>query len=89
MRVYDIYSFKFPTNEIYVGYTWCGLDYTYDIHKRCSVSPVYEKIKEFPNIKPELELTNQIGNLYKIQRQIFEKYPNMKILNVNLWLYGY
>lgn len=87
MRVYDIYSLKFPTNEIYVGYTWCGLDNAYDLHKRCSVSPIYKKIKEFPNIKPELELTNQSGDLYKIRRQIFDKYTNMKILNVNLWLY--
>ena len=89
----EIYSYKFPNNSIYVGYTTRGLDFHHNkIHKKSNLSPIFKILKEYPNVKPKNELNvenKSYRELYKIRRQIFDANPDMKILNVNLWLYGY
>lgn len=88
----EIFTYKFPNNSIYVGYSSYGLDENYRLHKKCNISPIFKILNEYPDVKPKLELTvenKSYRELYNIQRQIFDTNPNMKILNVNLWLYGY
>lgn len=91
-RKFEVYSFKFPDNSIYVGYTSHGLENAYKNHSRCSLSPIYKTIKEYPGVYPEVELTVEnvsFNELNKLQRKVFDSNLNMKILNENLWLYGY
>ena len=91
-RSFEVYSFKFPNKSIYVGYTPHGLEQAYKDHSRCSLSPIYKLIKEYPDVYPEVELiveNTTYNELYKITRKIFDSNLNMKILNENLWLYGY
>ena len=88
----EIFTYKFPNNSIYVGYCTYGLDENYILHKKCRCSPIFNILNEYPDVKPKLELTvenKSFKEIYNIQRQIFDANPNMKILNVNLWLYGY
>lgn len=91
-RRFEVYSFKFPNKSIYVGYTPHGLEQAYKDHSRCSLSPIYKLIKEYPDVYPEFELiveNTTYNELYKITRKIFDSNLNMKILNENLWLYGF
>ena len=92
-KKFEVYSYKFPNNTIYVGYTSHGLDIIHCEHKRRYYSPVYESLKKYPDVYPQVELTveniTSFEELNKIQRKIFDSNLNMKILNVNLWLYGY
>lgn len=88
----EIFTYKFPNNSIYVGYSSYGLDENYRFHKKCRCSPSYKILNEYSDVKPKIELAvkNQsLKNIYNIQRKILDENPNMKILNVNLWLYGY
>ena len=88
----EIFTYKFPNNSIYVGYCTYGLDESYRFHKKCSVSPIFKILNEYPDVKPKLELTvenKSYRDIYDIHRKIFDANPDMKILNVNLWLYGY
>ena len=91
-RRFEVYSYKFPNNSIYVGYTSHGLDKIHSEHIRCSISPINKILKEYPNVYPEVELTVEnisYNELHRIQRKVFDSNLNMKILNENLWLYGY
>ena len=91
-KTIEIYSYKFPDNSIYVGFTSYGVENMHYNHSKKIISPIYNKINEYPNIEPKIELiveNKSYKDLYKITRQIFDKNPNMKILNVNLCLYGY
>ena len=91
-KKFEVYSYKFPNNSIYVGYTSHGLEIVHKNHTRCRLSPINKSLKEYPDVYPEVELTIEnisYNGLRRIQRQIFDSNLNMKILNVNLWLYGY
>ena len=91
-RTFEVYSYKFPNNSIFVGYTPHGLDRAHSDHSRCSLSPIYKILKEYTNVYPEVELiveNTTYNELRRIQRKVFDSNLNMKILNENLWLYGY
>ena len=91
-KKFEVYSYKFPNNTIYVGYTSHGLEIIHQNHTRSSLSPINKILKEYPNVYPEVELTIEnisYNGLHKIQRKVFDSNLNMKILNENLWLYGY
>ena len=91
-KKFEVYSYKFPNNSIYVGYTSHGLEIVHKNHTRCSLSPINKILKEYPDVYPEVELTIEnisYNELHRIQRKIFDSNLNMKILNENLWLYGY
>ena len=91
-RKFEVYSYKFPNNSIYVGFTPHGLDIIHSDHTRCSLSPINKILKEYPDVYPEVELTIEnisYNGLSKIQRKVFDSNLNMKILNENLRLYGY
>ena len=91
-KKYEVYSYKFPNNSIYVGYTSHGLEIVHKNHTRCSLSPINKILKEYPDVYPEVELTIEnisYNELHRIQRKVFDSNLNMKILNENLWLYGY
>ena len=91
-KKFEIYSYKFPNNSIYVGFTSHGLDRIHRNHVRCNLSPINKILKEYPNVYPEVELiieNTTYNKLYGILRRILDSNLNMKILNVNLWLYGY
>ena len=88
----EIYSYKFPNNSIYVGYSTYGLESCDGLHRKYSCSPIYFLLKEYPDVKQKLEVTvtnKSYRDINCIRREIFDANPNMKILNVNLWLYGY
>ena len=89
----EIISYKFPNNSIYIGYCTYGLDENYRLHKKFGCSLICTLLNEiYTNVKPKLELTvenKSYKEIYKICREIFDANPNMKILNENLWLYGY
>ena len=90
--IIHIYSYKFPNNTIYVGHTTYGLERRDNDHRGCSVSPIFYLLKEYPFIKPKLEIITMnttLKNIYIIERGILHANPNMKILNGNLWLFGY
>lgn len=91
-KKFEVYSFQFPNNSIYVGYTSHGLEIVHKNHTRYVFSPIYKIIKEYPDVYPEVELTIEnisYNELRRIQRKVFDSNLNMKILNENLWLYGY
>ena len=92
-KKYEVYSYKFPNNSIYVGFTPYGLDAIHYNHSKCGFSPVYQFIKEYPDVYPQVEVTienvSSYNEIHKIQRKIFDSNLNMKILNENLRLYGY
>lgn len=91
-KKFEVYSYKFPNNSIYVGFTSHGLDRIHRDHIRCTLSPINKILKEYPDVYPEVELTIEnisYNGLRKIQRKIFDSNLNMKILNENLRLYGY
>ena len=91
-KKFEVYSYKFPNNSIYVGYTSHGLELAHKDHTRCSLSPINKIIKEYPDVYPEVELiveNTTYNELRRIQRKVFDSNLNMKILNENLWLYGY
>ena len=88
----EIFSYKFPNNSIYVGYCTYGLENRDKDHRRCSCSPIFHLLKEYPNVKPKLEVTTKdttLKNIYIIERVILDTNPDMKILNKNLSLLGY
>lgn len=88
----EFYSYKFPDNLIYVGYSTYGIEEAHKLHKKCTCSPIFNILNEYPNVKPNIEVTvenKSYKDIHNIQRQIFDANPNMKILNENLWLYGY
>lgn len=88
----EIFTYKFPNNSIDVGYCTYGLNENYRLHKKYDFSPIFNILNEYPHVKPKLELTvenKSYRDIYDIQRQILDSNPNMKILNENLWLYGY
>lgn len=92
LRKFEVYSYKFPNNTIYVGYTSNGLKTVNYDHRKNSLSPIYKILKEYPEVYPEVELTIEnisYNGLHKLQRKIFDSNLDMKILNVNLYLYGY
>ena len=88
----EIFTNNFPDNSIYVGYCTYGLDENYRLHKKCRCSPIFKILNKYPDVKPKLEVkvkNKTYKDIYNIQRQILDLNPNKKILNVNLWLYGY
>ena len=88
----EFYSYKFPDNSVYVGYTTHSLDAAISLHTKCRCSPIFKILKTYSDVKPKLELTvenKSYRDIYDIHRKIFDANPDMKILNVNLWLYGY
>ena len=91
-KKFEVYSYKFPNNSIYVGYTSHGLETSHKDHTRCRLSPINKILKEYRNVYPKVELTIEnisYNGLRKIQRKVFDSNLNMKILNENLRLYGY
>ena len=91
-KKFEVYSYKFPINTIYVGYTSYGLELRDREHRRCCLSPIYHYLKVFPDVYPEVELVVEnvsFNDLNKLVRKIFDSNLNMKILNENLYLYGY
>ena len=91
-RKYKLYSYKFPDDSIYVGYTPIDLDYIHYYHSTSHISPISHMIKKYPDVYPKVELVVEnvtYDTLHKLQRKIFDSNSKMKILNVNLWLYGY
>lgn len=90
-KTFEVYSYKFPNNSIYVGYTSHGLERSHKDHSKYWFSPIYKILKEYPDVYPEVELTVTNVNykeLNRLQRHIFDSNLNMKILNENLY-YGY
>ena len=88
----EIFSYKFPNNSIYVGYCTYGLESRDKDHRKCNLSPIFNLLKEYPNVKPKLEVTvnnKSFREIYCIVRKIFDANPNMQILNKNLYLFGY
>ena len=53
-KKFEIYSYKFPNNSIYVGFTSHGLDRIHRDHKRSNLSPINKILKEYPDVYPEL-----------------------------------
>ena len=91
-KTFEIYSFKFPDNSIYVGYTPNGLEQAYNNHSRCSISPINKYIKEYPEVRPEVEFTvahTTYNELDKLRRRVLDSNLNMKILNISLKVLGY
>ena len=88
----EIFSYKFPNNSIYVGYCTYGLESRDKDHRKCGCSPIFSLLKEYTNVKPKVEVTvnnKSLREMYCIQRKIFDANPHMKILNKNLYLFGY
>ena len=91
-KKFEVYSYKFPNNSIYVGFTSYDLEMIDNNHRTNTLSPINKILKEYPNVYPEVELTIKnitYNGLHKLQRKIFDSNLGMKILNENLFLYGY
>ena len=93
----QFYTYQFFDGKIYVGYMTCfDLNIRHKQHKQRSISPIYQylnnpKYEVFPKIE-EIVYTDIYGDeKYKIMRKILDKYTTdtTKILNKNLYLYGY
>ena len=92
----QIYTYKFPNGKIYIGYTSRGLDWIHRCHKHRIVTPVTQYLNNPEQcVEPieEKKVTIDVnGNdIYKIEREILDKYTTdtSKILNKNLYLWGY
>ena len=88
----EIFSYRFPDNSIYVGYCTYGLDQRDKDHRKTKCSPIYKNLQDYPDVKPKVEVTTfnkSFREIYAIEREILDKNPNMKILNINLTLLGY
>ena len=60
------YYYEFPDGQVFEGRIRYGTLETRDKdHRRCSVSPVYNHLKKFPDTKPKL-LNND--NYYKTKK---------------------
>ena len=91
-KIIQIFSYKFPNNSIYIGYCTYGLQNRDKDHRNCMCSPIFYLLKEYPDVKPKLEvitMEKSRRDIYRIEREILDANPNMKILNVNLGLLGY
>ena len=96
IREFEIYSYKFHDDKIYVGYTSTGLENRHNDHKRHSISPIYNYLKnEETYQEPKYEKTVKLDvygdEIYKHVREILDKYTTdtNQILNKNLKLFGY
>ena len=93
----QIYTYKFPDGKIYIGYTTGDLKFRHNQHKRIrSVSPITKYINsnepyEGPTHEETVTVDLYGNEKYKILRKILDKYTNdtTKILNKNLYLFGY
>ena len=96
----QFYSYKFSDGKIYVGYIKNSNLYIRHMqHKQRSISPIYNYLNNpnYEEVLPKIEETFYMSEnvflyeRYKIIRKIFDKYTNdtTKILNTNLYLYGY
>ena len=96
----QFYSYKFSDGKIYVGYIKnSNLFIRHMQHKQRSISPIFKYLNnpKYEEVLPKIEETfymsenDFLDEKYKIIRKIFDKYTNdtTKILNVNLFMYGY
>ena len=96
----SFYSYIFSDGKIYVGFIKnSNLFYRHMQHKQRPISPIHKYLNstEDENVIPKIEKTlfmteNEFSKeRYNIIRKIFDKYTTdtTKILNVNLYLYGY
>ena len=64
-----IYYYKFPDGQVFEGRIRYGtLEKRDKDHRTCSISPVYDHLKRFPDTKPKL-LTNDTH--YKTENIIY------------------
>ena len=86
-KKFVIYSYKFPNKTIYLGFTSHGLEYMQQVHTKNITSPIYESLKLYPDVYPQVEKTIEnvsFNDLDRIRRDILDSYPNWKRLNYNL-----
>ena len=96
-RDYKIYSYHFSDGKIYIGYTHGSLEQRHNQHKRIRyISPITNFLNsnepyEGPTYEETVTVTLASGEIYKSLRKILDKYTTdtKKILNRNLYLYGY
>ena len=95
IRKVQIYTYHFPDGKVYIGYTSRSLHERHQDHKRCTISPVYKRLKTNEEVIPKYEETVEVDidsdEIYKIQRKILDTYTTdtKQILNENLKLFGY
>ena len=94
IRKVQIYTYKFPDDKIYVGFTSRSLEDRHQEHKRCSISSIYNYLnteKTYPKHEETVTVDIYSDEIYQKQRKILDKYTtNTKdILNKNLKLLGY
>ena len=92
----EIFTYTFPDNKIYIGYTSVGLQIRHNQHKRWPISPIYkylnnEETYQEPKYEKTVKVNVNSDEIYPHLREILDKYTSdtSLILNKNLWLYGY